>query len=389
MTVDIQKSKKALLWLCLAHLVCDIYTGFLNPIMPFIAAKLGFSMAVAAVLISISHICSNMLQPIFGFFADNILKRFFVFWGLVLVSIFIPLTTNAPNITLLLLFMIFGSLGGSFFHPQATGFTNIFSLRCDCADNMGKFISMGSVGFAFGPLVAALITQVLGLKMISWTSIMGLTLAALMFKFVPKLSLTEKKPEHKKFFKSFREILSNKQIDLLMIVSMMKSLVTNSCCILLPFLWKGMGYKPFYIGFALFLFVFAGAIGSFVSPKLEKILGSKVVIYISMCATFPMIVAFAYTYKLHPILSMLIFGITGFTTMLAQPVVIVCAQRVLPQYKSITAGFINGFCWGVVALCMSFLGAIAQMFGIMTVLVIVSIVPAMSSYFIKYLKDEC
>ena len=103
MNIAVEKSKKALLWLCLAHLVCDIYTGFLNPIMPFIAAKLGFSMAIAAVLISISHICSNMLQPIFGFFADNILKRFFVFWGLVLVSVFIPLTTNAPNIQLLLL----------------------------------------------------------------------------------------------------------------------------------------------------------------------------------------------------------------------------------------------------------------------------------------------
>lgn len=387
MTINVEQSKKALLWLCMAHFACDVYTGFLNPIMPFIAAKLGFSMAVAAVLISISHICSNMLQPIFGFFADNILKRFFVFWGLLLVSIFIPLTPNAPNIFLLLLFMILGSMGGSFFHPQATGFTNIFSSRCDCSENMGKFISLGSAGFAFGPLIAALITQVLGLGMISWTSFMGLTLAAMMFMFVPKLSLTEKKPEHKEFLKSFREILSNRQIDLLMVVSMMKSLVTNSCCILLPFLWKGMGYQPFYIGFALFLFVFAGAIGSFVSPKLEKRLGSKPVIYISMCATFPMIVAFALTYKLHSIISVLIFAVTGFTTMLAQPVVIVWAQKTLPQYRSITAGFINGFCWGVVALCMSFLGAIAQKFGIMPVLVTLSIIPVISSYFVKNLKE--
>ena len=173
-----------------------------------------------------------------------------------------------------------------------------------------------------------------------------------------------------------------------MIVSMMKSLITNSCCILLPFLWKGMGYTPFYIGFALFLFVAAGALGSFMSPKLEKLLGSKSVIYISMCATFPMIIAFALTYKFHPILSMAIFAVTGFTTMLAQPVVIVWAQKTLPQYKSITAGFINGFCWGVVALCMSALGAIAQKFGIMIVLVTVSFVPVISSYFVRYLKEE-
>ena len=389
MGISVKQAKKAIIWLCMAHFVCDIYTGFLNPIMPFIAAKLGFSMAVAAVIVSVSHICSSMLQPVFGFFADNILKRFFIFWGLILVSTFIPLTPNAPNIPVLIVFMILGSLGGSFFHPQSMGFVNKFSSvgGGNTSGNMGTFISFGSLGFAFGPLIAALITQVLGLGVISWTSILGLSLASLMFFFVPKMSQIEKKPEHKEFIKSFKEIFSCSQMNLLMIIAMMKSLITNSCSILLPFLWKGMGYTPFYIGFALFLFVFAGSVGSFLSPKLENILGSKPIIYFSMWATFPMMILFAFTYKTHPVLSMLIFAFTGFTTMLAQPVTMVWAQRVLPKYKSIVAGFINGFCWGTIALCMSVLGAVAQKFGIMTVLVILSIIPAICSFCVKYLRE--
>lgn len=386
MEISIEQSKKAIIWLCIAHLVCDIYTGFLNPIMPFIASKLGFSMAIAAVIISISHICSSMLQPVFGFFADNILHRFFIFWGLILVSTFIPLAPIAPNIPLLIVFMILGSLGGSFFHPQGMGFVNTFS-KSHCSDNMGTFISMGSVGFALGPLIAALITQVLGLSMISWTSILGLSLAGTMFLFLPRLSDIQKKPEHKEFLQSFKEILTNSQMDLLILIAMMKSLVGNSCGILLPFLWKGMEYTPFYIGSALFLFVFAGAIGSFLSPKVEKIFGSKPVIYFSMWATFPMMIGFALTYKLHPILSMIIFSIIGFTTMLAQPVTMVWAQRILPKYKSVVSGFINGFCWGLVALCMSMLGLIAQKFGIVTVVVTVSIIPAICSYFVRYLRE--
>ena len=390
MEISVKQTKKAILWLCMAHMTCDIYTGFLNPIMPFIASKLGFSMAMAAVIISISHICSSMLQPVFGFFADNILHRFFIFWGLILVSTFIPLTPNAPNIAILLIFMILGSLGGSFFHPQSMGFVNKFSEAggLNTSNNMGTFISIGSLGFACGPLIAALITQVLGLGVISWTSIMGLTLAALMFLCVPKLSLIEKKPEHKEFIKTFKEIFNCGQMNLLMLIAMMKSLVTNSCSILLPFLWKGMGYTPFYIGAALFLFVFAGAIGSFLSPKIEKIVGSKPIIYFSMWATFPMLVGFALTYKTHPILSMLIFATVGFTTMLAQPVIMVWAQRTLPHYKSIVAGFINGFCWGTVALCMSVLGAVAQKFGIITVLVSLSVIPALCSYYVKNLKEN-
>ena len=386
MEKGLQNTKNAIIWLCLAHLFADVYSGFLNPIMPFIAAKLGFSMAVATIIISISHICSSMLQPIFGFFADNILKRFFIFWGVILAALFIPLTPAAPNVFILLIFMILGSLGGSFFHPQAMGFINYFSGK-DCSNTMGIFMSMGSLGFAFGPLMATWITQFLGLDVVSYTSLFGLALAFMMFIFVPKLSRIEKQPEHKNFIISFKEILGCRQMNYLMLVAMMKSLITSSSCILLPFLWKSMGYSPIYIGFALFLFVFAGALGSFLSPKAERIFGSKPVVYFSMWATFPMMLIFGLIYKTQPVLSILVFFIIGFTTMLAQPVTMVWAQRTLPKYKSIVAGFINGFCVGTVALCMSVLGAVAQKFGIMNVLIILSTVPAMASYFVKFLKE--
>lgn len=388
MTKGIENTKVAIIWLCLAHLICDVYSGFLNPIMPFIASKLGFSMALATIIISISHICSSMLQPIFGFFADNMLKRFFIFWGLMLSSIFVPLTPNAPSILWLLFFMIMGSIGNSFFHPQSIGFVNYFSTKENCTFNMGVFMSLGSLGFAFGPLLAALITQVLGLGMISYTSIFGLVLAGSMFYCIPKLSNQGCAPHHNKFITSFKDILTNNQMNFLMLVSMMKSLITNSFCILLPFLWKDMGHSPFYIGFALFLFVFAGAVSSFLSPKVEKIFGSKAVIYFSMCATFPMMIAFWYVYKTHPILSIILFFMIGFATMLAQPVVMVWAQKTMPEYKSIVAGFINGFCWGIVALCVSVLGTIAENFGIMNVLLVISVIPAASSWFVRYLKEN-
>ena len=387
MKKTIPNNTSAIAWLSSAHLMCDVYGGFLNPIMPFIAAKLGFTMALATVLMAITQICSNMLQPIFGFFADNILKRFFVFWGVILASVFIPLASSAPNVALLALFMVLGCLGGSFFHPQAMGFVNIFSGK-NCSNNMGFFISMGSLGFALGPLLAAFITQVAGLEKVFYTSFFGLALASVMFLFVPKLSVTEKKPENKKFLKSFKDIFANRQMIFLMLVAMMKSLVTNSSCVLLPFLWKSMEHSPAYIGFALFLFVFGGAIGSFLSPRLEKLLGAKPVIYFSMYSSFPLMILFAYTYKTMPVFSLAVFSIIGFTTMLAQPIILVWAQKTLPQYKSIVAGFVNGFCWGIVALSMSVLGAIAQKYGIMNVLLVLSTVPAFSALFVKYLEEK-
>ena len=383
----VNNSKSAIIWLTFGHCICDIYGGFLNPLMPFIASKLGFTMALATVLVAITQICSNMMQPVFGFFADNILHRFFIFWGLILASVFIPLAASAPNVYLLVLFMVLGCLGGSFFHPQSLGFVSVFSEK-NYSSNMGIFVSLGSAGFALGPLLAAYITQFAGLEKVSYASLIGLIFAITMFLFVPKLSLTKKKPEHKAFFNSFKEILSNKQMDFLILVAMMKSLVTNSTCILLPFLWKDMNHSPFYIGVALFWFVFAGAIGSLLSPHIEKIAGSKRIIYFSMWATFPMMIIFAFIYKTMPFISMFVFGIIGFTTMLAQPVTLVWAQKILPKYKSIVSGFINGFCWGSIALLLTGLGAVAQKFGIMNVLLVLTFIPVISSYYVKYLREE-
>lgn len=383
----VNNSKSAIIWLTVGHCICDIYGGFLNPLMPFIASKLGFTMALATVLVAITQICSNMMQPVFGFFADNILHRFFIFWGLILASVFIPLAASAPNVYLLVLFMVLGCLGGSFFHPQSLGFVSVFSEK-NYSSNMGIFVSLGSAGFALGPLLAAYITQFAGLEKVSYASLIGLIFAVTMFLFVPKLSLTKKKPEHKAFFNSFKEILSNKQMDFLILVAMMKSLVTNSTCILLPFLWKDMNHSPFYIGVALFWFVFAGAIGSLLSPHIEKIAGSKRIIYFSMWATFPMMIIFAFIYKTMPFISMFVFGIIGFTTMLAQPVTLVWAQKILPKYKSIVSGFINGFCWGSIALLLTGLGAVAQKYGIMNVLLVLTFIPVISSYYVKYLREE-
>ena len=78
----------------------------------------------------------------------------------------------------------------------------------------------------------------------------------------------------------------------------------------------------------------------------------------------------------------------GFVTMFATPITMSMAQKVLPQYKSIIGGFINGFSWGIVAIAMTIIGFVAQSTSIMSVLVIISIIPAVFSVFVKYLFQE-
>lgn len=378
--------KKALIWLSMAHMTNDAYAGFLNPIMPFLAAKIGFTMVVATLIMSVAQVCASMIQPIFGFFADNILKRAFIFWGLIFGSLFIPLGTNAPNVLLLTICVVLGNLGGSFFHPQALGFISRFSDN-NFVKDMGIFITAGTLGFSFGPIISSYVAQNLGFDKIPYLAIIGLIVALMMFSFVPKISNTKIKIEHKEFKKSFSDILTNKNMLILINVSIMKTLIANSCTILLPFLWKDMGYSPSYIGTALFFFLLMAGLASFVSGWIEQKIGAKKVFYISLIATLPLTAVFVSTYRIHPKIAFLTFISMGFVTMLAQPVMMIMAQRILPEYKSIVSGFINGFSWGIVAVALTLVGLCAQTFGIAKVLFIVAFIPAIFSYLVKYLPE--
>ena len=382
------QNKKALIWLSGAHFINDIYTGVLNPIMPFIAAKIGISMAIATIILTISHIFSSLLQPLFGFFADNIVKRSFIFWGLILSSIFIPLSALAHNPFILVIFIIFGSIGSSLFHPQALGFASRFAQKESAGKSMAVFVAMGTLGYSMGPVVSSAITQFLGMPKMPLMTFLGIVWALIMFSFVPKLSLSEKVVNKINFKTAFKRILTNRKLNILNVIAMLKTMIMSACFILLPFLWKNMGYKPFYIGMALFMFIFAGGVGSLISGNIEKNIGAANVFYISMISTFPLMILFILTCSSHPTLSLVIFVIMGFITMMATPVTMVMAQNVIPEYKSIISGFINGFSWGIVAIAMSLLGFVAEKFGIQNVLIFVSIIPAICSMLVKELFKE-
>lgn len=380
-----KKSEKLTrIWLAGGHFVNDIYTGFLNPIMPFIAAKIGISMAVATVVLSMSHIFSSLLQPIFGFFADNMLKRAFIFWGLLFTSCFIPFAPASQTLPVMIVFIILGSLGSSLFHPQALGLANKYA-GADRVKYMGIFLGMGTLGYSVGPLLSAYVAQFWGLDKMPVLSLIGLFWVGLMFKFVPKMSNLRLVKPHYELKPAFKAILSNRKLNILNVISMLKSLISTSCFILLPFLWKDMGYSPFFIGTALFVFIFVGGIGSILSNKFEKLVGTRNVFYFSMISTLPLMFLFVLTYKAFPAFSFAVYFVMGFVTMLAVPVTMNMAQSIIPEYKSIIGGFINGFSWGIVALIMSLNGYVAQKFGITNVLLGVSVIPAMFSVFVRYL----
>ena len=382
-----QENKKAVTWLALGHGVVDCYGGFINPILPFIVANIGITLAVATCALSAAQVFSSIMQPVFGFLADKWSKRFFIFWGVIIASVFLSLTGIVQNVYQLALCLILGGIGSGFYHPQATGLIPRYSGEFNSRD-MSFFIAAGTIGFSFGPAVSSFITGTFGLHRLPFAAIFGIIFALMVFVCVPKVKACEFVRNKNSFKKTLSDILGNKTMRLLIMVSVLKSLTTSSFSVLMPFYWKNHGYTAYQIGIAMFLFLTVGAIGAYLSTKFEKRLGYKKVFVFSLAVPFLLTLLFVYLVGHAPVVSFVVFILIGFIAMLSVSINMVLAQSVMPQYKSMISGFIGGFSWGIIGVLFPIIGFTAEKIGIPYTLLIISFIPFVLAYFVNYLPDK-
>ncbi len=382
------KNKKAIKWISGGHFLIDMYSGFLNPILPFIAAHLGISLTVASCIISISQITSSITQPLFGFFADRFKKRFFLFWGIILAAIFLSITTIAPNAYILSLCIILGSMGVSFFHPQASGMTNYFCIDSNVTKKMSIYLTSGTLGFAIGPIISSFIVDFISFKTLPFMALFGIFYALSLFVFVPKIKNKQSDENSLKFYNVLFEIFSCKTTKLLVILSIIKAFIQVTFLVLMPFLWKNLNYSPSKIGIIVFLFLTIGSIGTMLSSNVEKFLGTKKTMILSLTMPLPFTLLFILTYLKLPIVSIISFLILGFFIMLSTPINMTLAQKAMPKYKSTIAGFVGGFSFGVIGLFLPIVGYLSEIITIPYMLIILSIIPAFLSFIVNYLPNQ-
>ena len=381
------EDKKVIASLSIGHFLTDIYSGFLNPIMPFIAAKIGITMTVAAILISISNLTSSISQPFFGFIADKCNHRFFIFWGMILASVFLSFLGIANNIYILIICILLGHIGVSFFHPQATSLVSNYTKDNLESIEIGIFIALGMIGFSLGPAISSGISELYGMDRLPFACIFGIIFAFVLLQTVPKICIDSDKVKNISLLKAIKAIFANKPVSVLVFASIVKSFVVSSFSIILPFYWKSINYSVSSIGLILFGFMLCGAIAIIISPYIEKIIGVKNVFYISLLSVAPLGIIF-YLSEGKGTVGLISFILIGFVSFFAVPVNMSLAQKLMPQFKSMISGFIGGFSWGIIGLILPLISFISEKTGIMPILLIMTFIPFLFAYFIKYLPNE-
>ena len=161
---------KILFTLTLVHFTGDFYTSFINPLFPVFVDKLGLTLTQIGIIAGIVDLLAFVIQPTIGYLADRFQTRAFIFIGLLLPIVFIPLSGIAPNFGVLLLCVGLGAIGSSMFHPSVTGMVPVYA-GTKAGFSMSIFVTGGILAFGLGPLFITWYVAFFGLTAIPATMI--------------------------------------------------------------------------------------------------------------------------------------------------------------------------------------------------------------------------
>src|SRR6266851_4874341 len=83
--------------LALGHLVIDTNQGSLPALLPYLKTALGLTYTATGVIVLMSTITSSLIQPLFGFLADQTARRWLLPLSVILSAFGIALSGVAPS----------------------------------------------------------------------------------------------------------------------------------------------------------------------------------------------------------------------------------------------------------------------------------------------------
>ncbi|MCB0189633.1 MAG: MFS transporter, partial [Caldilineaceae bacterium] len=156
--------KNVTLWsLTLGHFSVDMLAGAMPIVVGlYLKESLGLSLAQIGLLLGAFKMTSSLTQPIFGYLSDRYGGRWFAVGGVLWIAAFQGLVGYMPTFGSALAMAMLAGFGSAAFHPQGASGANIAAGDQKTA-GVAMFMLGGNMGFAIGPILAALIMGSFGM----------------------------------------------------------------------------------------------------------------------------------------------------------------------------------------------------------------------------------
>lgn len=367
--------KKRIGLVSLGHLSCDINSGALPAVLPFLVAQYGFSYQAAAGLMFANSCLSSLVQPFFGLLADKRATAWFIPLGVVLAGIGVSGTGFLSNYWALFVSISVMSLGAALFHPEGARFANKVSGKAK-GTGLSIFSVGGNSGFVFGPMLAVAAIGLFGLPGMGVFAVLGVLMGAVLYGPTARLDAhighgpvavaANAAPEENNWTEFCK----------LLVAIVARSVMFVGLNTFIPLYWiHSYGVSNSMAAMVLTLFCAFGVLSNVVGGVLSDRFGFVRIVRYSYLFLVPTITALSFVE--NEVLAFLLLLPLGFTLFAPFSAMVVLGQKYLAKNIGFASGVTLGLGTSMGGVVAPLLGWIADTYGLQAAFLAMSVVAVM------------
>ncbi|WP_404428138.1 MFS transporter [Sutcliffiella horikoshii] len=368
----------------LVHLLNDALQSVVPALFPVLQNSMGLTFTQLGLIAFALNATSSLIQPVVGIITDKRPSPYALPIGLTFSLFGIIGLALAPSFWVIIISVLFIGLGSAAFHPEGS---RVAYMAAGNRRGLAQSIYQvgGNSGQALAPLMAAYILLPLGQKGVLWFTIVAAAAVLLLLYIAAwykqqvantNRPLIQKKKTIK--VKSTDKSIGNKRIIIFSICLLVFLVFARS--------WFHAGITNFYAFYAIenygipiadsqiyiFVFLGAGAVGTFFGGPLADRFGKRLVISLSMLGSAPLALLLPFV---GPTFAYILVAIIGFIILSSFSVTVVYAQELVPGRIGLVSGLIVGLAFGMGAVGSVALGVLADWVGLTNTIIFTVCLP--------------
>lgn len=343
--------------LTLGHFTIDTYSSFFLPLLPLLAQRLGLNYAMVGGLTAMASMTSSFLQPPFGVLADRMRRPWFVALGPLVAAVFMASIGLAPSYAVLVALLAMGGVGVAMFHPQTASLAGAASPQRGLA--MSWWVTGGTLGWALGPAYATAIVNRFGLERSWLAAIPGLALCVLLFVWFGRMAPHAAARRERAPLRELRPVA--RSLAMIYFTVVCRSAVSAGFATFLPLWLHAHGASVTRGGWITTLYLTLGSLGGLLGGWLADHFGGRRVVVASFAASAPF---YALFFLLPDPVGLPALFVGYLVLQASLPVNVVLGQELSPRHSSIISSLLMGAAWGLGAILLYPIGALADRAGL-------------------------
>ena len=386
------------------HMAIDIINASIAMILAVLVVPFNISNAQIGLGGMAYALMGSLSQPFFGVLADRFGGRWLGAVGLLWTAAFYFAATFSQNFITLITLMTIASLGSGAFHPQ--GAMNAGAAGGPKATTgTSVFFLLGQLGLALGPMIAGVLLEDIGMLGPRIMAVATLPFVAWMaFSLRKPLVRVEEEPPPPATPEQRRQLQERiaqsrarprripKPGSRWVALTAFAVLVATRASVhqifygLLPKYFADLGFSPTQFGFMVGVPSIAIALGSMAGGILGDRYDQPKILLWSLLAATPfswLMLDIVYGWSFYPIAF-----VAGFLVGVPHSILVVMAQRFLPNRQGLASGAILGFTFASGALGMGLAGPTADIFTLSAVMHVVAVLPLLAALCAVFLRTR-